>query len=533
MPRRHDYNLFLRQVQGILGDGAAAAAPPVDRLTDPELRAFARFLGGQWLAADYSRKADALVLRLPPVRVTARNSLLASMAGQSSVVVERSGVCRARLRRSDVRALESLSGRPVDVQALETTVAGVVRGALGDFLRGDETAARSRLTKTGDEEVFVTTRFGKTRAHRIVGGISMAAALLMLVSFGFLPGAWSWGSAWHNWRPRTVTVAMAREAVGQWLQIDPHYITADWHQVWNHPAHPSMQLLGEGNAGTYRGFVRERLKGNQSESVDGAVDARIFNALLNPYVLYHAVTTPILSADELAGIGFSPQRMREAIDGLDPEMRDRLIALDEQTISLAAGDTFRTEDIESYALRLRLFDAFGCLNLVDREAMAALIAGRQVGPGFTLPEGFQPIDREQADGLIDMGMVALRMNHAALMALETLGGLDRIDKEACIRGILRFHQGGGEFKHKLRGYQSGIWISGNDQDNAYFALESLALLGGLDRVADDLDDWSYRAETQLTTVDGKPGSSGVTGDTVRILAMRERLEMFQRRIAAR
>ncbi len=69
----------------------------------------------------------------------------------------------------------------------------------------------------------------------------------------------------------------------------------------------------------------------------------------------------------------------------------------------------------------------------------------------------------------------------SLAALEILGGLNRIDREACIQGILRQHDGKGFLVRPIPAGDNEYHIDGSAQDTIA-AYESLRILGALDRV---------------------------------------------------
>ena len=87
---------------------------------------------------------------------------------------------------------------------------------------------------------------------------------------------------------------------------------------------------------------------------------------------------------------------------------------------------------------------------------------------------------------------ALQDTYFSLAALEILGGLDKINREACIQGILRRHQGKGFFTSPDSGGFNEYHIDGSARDTIA-AFESLRILGGLDRVK-DLDKWQFRPQ---------------------------------------
>ena len=80
----------------------------------------------------------------------------------------------------------------------------------------------------------------------------------------------------------------------------------------------------------------------------------------------------------------------------------------------------------------------------------------------------------------------------SLAALEVLGGLDRIDREQCIQGILRLHLGKGYFVSPESGSYNEYHVDGSARDTIA-AFESLRILGALDRVK-DLDQWQFRPQ---------------------------------------
>ena len=85
---------------------------------------------------------------------------------------------------------------------------------------------------------------------------------------------------------------------------------------------------------------------------------------------------------------------------------------------------------------LRLLQAINCLDLVDREKLIRQIASVQTLSGA--PPGQPPIhDWRDVRGLFFTPCwPALQDTYYSLAALEILGGLGKIDREACIKGIL-------------------------------------------------------------------------------------------------
>jgi hypothetical protein len=132
---------------------------------------------------------------------------------------------------------------------------------------------------------------------------------------------------------------------------------------------------------------------------------------------------------------------------------------------------------------------FGCLDAVDGSAAIEAIIQHQV-LSDRLPEGRRRVPLPQLlYGLFHtLGMDPIRDTYHALVILECFGALDRVNREACIEGILRFHHGRGLFGSVRT--KDGLVIEGDARDTAW-AFESLRMLGALDRVP-DLAQWQFR-----------------------------------------
>lgn len=140
--------------------------------------------------------------------------------------------------------------------------------------------------------------------------------------------------------------------------------------------------------------------------------------------------------------------------------------------------------------QLRWLRDVNCLDLVDRDKLIAQIVSVQTLSAN--PPGNPPIhDWRDVRGLFFTPCwPALQDTYFSLAALEVLGGLDKIDREACIKGILRRHEGKGFFTSPDSGSYNEYHIDGSAQDTIA-AFESLRILGALDRVK-DLDRWQFR-----------------------------------------
>ena len=174
--------------------------------------------------------------------------------------------------------------------------------------------------------------------------------------------------------------------------------------------------------------------------------------------------------------------------------------------------------------QLRWLCAVNCLDLVDRGKLIVQIASVQTLSGT--PPGQPPIHdwRGVRGSFFTPCYPALQDTYLSLAALEILGGLDKIDREACIGGILKRHGSKGYFTSPDSGSYNEYHIDGSARDTIA-AFESLRILGALDRVK-DLDKWQFRVASYNSS---KPDANGVrvlTWDEVEAWVCQQRLKKF-------
>ena len=81
------------------------------------------------------------------------------------------------------------------------------------------------------------------------------------------------------------------------------------------------------------------------------------------------------------------------------------------------------------------------------------------------------------------------------------GGADRVDREACIKRILKLHRGKGYFTPPDTNERWKVRIEGNARDTLA-AFETLRILGALDRVK-DLERWQFRVRKSSASPTGQ------------------------------
>lgn len=505
-PSRQDYNLFLRQDMGTLGHPDAEPGGRI-HCTRAQLKTFARFLGERFLAVDYAFNGGGIVLWLPPVAPGAR-MFLGFSDSTSSVYISADGTATACLGRNDRRLLRKFTGdTAVDGARLEERVADVVSAALRHFLNGDTTKAEALLQPEKDADIFVKP-LGESRAYRIQGGLPIGRAILILILFAALERE-------HTSTHRAVALSETAKALLRWSgspQTDGNF-----RHVMQAAEQPPPGFFGADYPVVYREAVyehlRERPQNNPMLSIAQSADfAR---------ALYHALRYEILSREQRSALGFTPEAARTKLEGMN-----RAAYLDQITVGVLPAPPPRTwglsaPDLEYMAYCVASLDKLGCLNQFDTRLLSKQLAAHQVTSDWKRPEGYALIERNRALGLFNFGYCNLSNTRAALWTLQLIGGLDTIDREACIEGILRFHRGKGEFRADFA-VDPAIQLRGEPED-MYYALESLNILGALDRIP-DLSSWQYRPVTEVREVNGKKEHGVLTGKTVVYWAYQLRLQ---------
>ena len=508
-PMRHDYNLFLRQAQGLLGEPGQTPRR-VARLTRNQMQDFIRFLGARFFLRDYRLDENGAVLFLPPVK-PGLAQFLSYTSANSTVTIDSEGHVEAHLGAKDLRSLHALlQGAALQKDVLERQVAEVVDTALRLVLAGQPGQAEALLQAEADEEVFRKPT-AVSSEHRVRGILAIGAALFLLLTFGTLPNT----LGVRNYRPpRRISQAMAREAIATWCRQYPAP-SNDFITLMNSEKHPPFDFVGAENQAAYKKMAAQLL----TEADRGDPSRCVYNNLRHPRRLYHVLDAGILTRDELAELGLSSKTMREALtDGGREKLRE--MAEHSSLMRISPKGTYTAPDINGNAYRLACLKAFDCLDFVDGESLANDIAANQIAPGWQAPDGYAPVDVEKAAGLFDFGFCNLRATRGALWSLGILGRLDLVDREACLEGILRFYQGRGRFWADHQ--RDGIQIYGNE-DDLFYAMESLAILDGFDRIK-DVGRWQFEPKTSSQEQNGEVRYGLVTSQALISWAYQLRLE---------
>jgi RNA polymerase sigma-70 factor, ECF subfamily len=506
-----DYNLFLRATQGLLPPaGLPAQKEPSIRLDRAALRAFARFLGERRLAGKFRWGTDGLMLYLPAVKSpTTWAAIFPSARNTSNITLGWDGSVAVCCGKKDTADLEALRSNSVsDPAALQKQVALAVSQAWRNFHEEKTALAERAIGQIPDTEIFVVPP-SRTKANR--WSIIVACCLLI---FFLIEHAPFFQLGLSGLEPVSVTETEVRAFFND-IPPNPGPNRFDSPVL----ALSTCLVLPPTNLFSPEGLraMRDDVAGSGGFDSLKQSDSRA-QAIFNAPLLRRAVAGGWISWSDLA------MQPLEAAAFLRTN-RFRMYSSDKWDNFLTRGESrswvkqerFEVMRIQSDGVtQLRLLQAVNCLDLIDREKLIQQIASVQVLSATPAP-GQPPVHlwRDVRGLFFTPAWPALQDTYFSLAALEILGGLDKIDREACIKGILRRHQGKGWFTSPNGGGFNEYHIDGSERDTIA-AFESLRILGALDRVK-DLEKWQFRPRH-------RDGDMDVTWQDVEAWVCQQRLE---------
>ena len=500
-PMRLDYSLFVRAAEGMLGPSARghSGGQIGHSIAKRELFAFARFLGNRWLVNNFQQKPDGLVLRLTPVKSSqwdmARSFAFGQWSGGSTLLLLPNGTVTAHLHSNDRKTLSWLRGENVPSDAeLEGQVGAAVADAWQHFRVRQLSQAERAVGQTPEADIFLKPA-GRTKVRLALEVIVLVLAALTFVGMSFRH---LWPAALSGLRPVSVTQAQVRAfLIDATPNPDPRKFkfNSPGLALFDCLVLPPTNLFSPEALRAMRdevaggdGFVSWQQSERPEQGIFSAPLSR--RALAEGWIAWSDLG--VRPEDAAAVLRRGPFRM------YSPETWDHFLTRGESW-SWVKSERHPVMRIGADGLtQLRLLRAVNCLDLVDREKLIQQIAAVQVLAATPAP-GQPPIhDWRDVRGLFFTPCwPALQDTYHSLAALEILGGLDKIDREQCIRGILRRHEGKGYFTSPDSGGFNEYHIEGDARDT-FAAFESLRILGALDRVK-DLGQWQFRPQRRGVT----------------------------------
>jgi hypothetical protein len=516
-PLRMDYSLFLRAAQGVLG--VSTAKTPDERaslrLGASQMRVFARFLGTRWLVTDYRWGNPGLILRLSGTKQNNFMIVPFFWRGCSYITLGKDGKVSAHLGDKDEQALRSLPGRAISSPAeLEAEVAAAVKQAWRCFREGDLPSAERALGQIPDSEVFLVPT-ERSKATRGWTWLTIGSATLMLVLVALM----HWRSPFlGGLKPVSVTEPEIRAALAGLADNASTNRSMDGDLMYGLTVNFVLPPTNHFTPDALQAVRREIFK---STGFDPHSDGDFkFISLRDRSYLNRAMLDGWIGWNDL---GITPGQMAKLLRQPEPAASPWQFMLTRRSCWVD-GKALTAERIDHWRLSsLRWLRDLNCLDLVDRTNLIEQIRSVQV-LSSTAPAGEPPIqDWRSVRGLfLTRNWPVLQDTYCNLAALEILGGLDKIDREACIQGILRLHRGKGFFRSPV---SMGVsFIVAGDARDTFSAFESLRILGALDRVK-DLARWQFRPLRASKT---SAAPRRVTWEEIEAWVCQQRLERFLR-----
>jgi hypothetical protein len=448
------------------------------------------------------------------------------------LLLEWNGAVSAQLSIKDEEALLASEGRALPGAAdLEKQVAVAVESAWRHFRNGDSALAEIAVGQVPEADIFIVPT-ARSKAVRLQRGVMIFFLALMLVLNGllFFRPAWM-----EDVKPVNVTEAQVREFMSL-VSTNPNPLikTGDGAYTQNgfawdpHNALFGCLVLPGTNLFTPRGLQAVHLTILGSDDLEKwRQNSRRLQLFVNSQ--YHRaiyegwVSWPELNLQPADCEAFLHTNRSLIYSGAFLGTNwDRFLSRCDAW-SWVQSQHYDVMRIQNWGVwDLRFLSEVNSLDLVDREKLILQIAAVQTLSAN--PPGNPPIhDWRDVRGLFFTPCFpALQDTYNSLAALEILGGLDKIDREACIEGILKRHAGKGYFTSPDSGSYNEYHIDGSARDTIA-AFESLRILGALDRVK-DLDKWQFRVASYRAS---KPDANGVrilTWDEIEAWVCQQRLE---------
>jgi RNA polymerase sigma-70 factor, ECF subfamily len=520
MPRRMDYSLFLRASQNLMPQCAGSVSGRA--FSAREIFAFGRFLGQRWLVGNYRKTRGAIRFRLIPVCTAIWKDGFSPFTwhNSSTLTIQFDGSIQASLADRDMASLRSLQSESIlDRAVLEERVTQAASRAFDAFLAGDTRLADQLLGQQADEEIFSELP-ERSRAARWRSGVMVGLGVLILGlgAHNFWRDKFNFPTQGRSLEPVKLTENEVRLALAQLpLNRGRTWQAFDSFLQFEGLTFPPSDLFTAEVWEAVQQHTWTKVREHLSEA--DPEPRHMVQMMLDFQDLQRAILGGIITLPELARRGITPSVVRDYLAGLSPVSFARLTYPQEIRVQ---GQDYTVLEVEWLSHRLRVIQAFNCLDLVDAEPIVARLLAHQVVAGNSL-EGRRPIpDRSLVHGLFHcLGSTPLQDTYNSLVILSLLGGLDRIDREACVAGILRFHHGRGLFGSFRK--DDGLFFWGDARDT-FYAYESLRMLNALGRVK-DLDRWQFRPRKEPPAFTDEPGS-GVGWAAIEAWVYQQRLSQF-------
>ncbi|MBL9137873.1 MAG: RNA polymerase sigma factor [Verrucomicrobiales bacterium] len=525
-PLRFDYNLFLRATKGMLP--AAPSALPIQRHTPSEIMAFGRLLGSHWLICSYRRNLREVSFGLTPVRSSPWQWAWPILGQRSSVIrIGVDGTVTARPGINDRTAIEELAPEHVESWTQrETSVVLAVRQSLERFFSGDGNGAIAALGGTSESEVFVqppdrSRAFLVQRAF-LIGG-ALAALLFAILEFRKKPWDVFERSA-AALSPTSLTPEVAQRSMARLSVVRNTDSARLWRELSAGLSTSDVLPPGDWFSPDGLSRLRSNLLVSTMRQVDGTeayVDMALGHCRIQKALVHGWITT-----NDLLVYGINTATIRRTAASWEKNHRDRRLGL--ETSSVAQRTNLTVLNVDDLRWRMEMLRVYGCLDLVQRDAVVNTLLAHQVVDGRSRPAGRRTdLDVDAWRGLFaTAGWSPIDETSAAVAVLGMLGALDRVDRVACLNGLLRYHYGQGKFGPLDP--TKDVFISASPLTTLR-VLETFHAFGALHEIA-DLDQWDFWLPKGLDSTPAEGSSRDLVWGEIEAVLGRQHLALLRQGI---
>ncbi len=527
---RMDFSIFLRLHHQAEQSNTEPLPPLPARMLPAStgvLRAFADFIARDRGVMKDRKIKNGLELWITPIRfspLTFFGSI--GLTNSSKIILRSDGTVQAKFGKKDQKQLESLektSIGPDQIEKLESRVSKAVEGAFHFWASGDASQARKLLAFNSNSSVFIQphkeSKGGKSK-YRV--HLSFGCVFLLLGLFKLWVNPYGLPERQMRYKP----VETSESEIRQYFKdIDQLLIQEEGKshktQALQSRMRFSMVILPPAdmvgpqlmhtltNAQPIVSLDFNRWLENPE---DGNLLIRGIKAA-SPTLGYHSYTPlPSDLGKDYSGL----------LKTMDPDWNPLWI------------HRFGKDRSSSKKLNeLELKEAFHILGILRNymgldsfdwsKVHQDLSSYQYLDPDKPFKNHFD-FDIEGVLGLIVVGQYPMVDTWRALQILEWTGGLDQIDREACIEGILDLHFGKGRFYAKLPSSPSSPWVNAT-APTTYAAFHSLRILNTLEQVG-DLEKWKFRPRFQRDPTKTKAIDSHFYYQEIEAWLMQKELEEF-------
>ena len=483
---RMDHSIFLRMADLMRKNKPEVPVPRNKSIpsTTNLIKSFIEFLSEQNHLVSMRTELGGIRAWVTPVQASGLRMSFAPFfrKGMSSLFFGKDGSIKAKLGvkdRCDLIRLGLLEENDDAVSVLNQKVVVGLRHAWGYWSNGQNQMAKFALGYEHDEKIFHKTP-DKLSGYRFRSGfLAMLGVWMILLSFWQQYGL-RWGTPYELKRMRdpNITEAEAKAYIQDFFSEKvPSQVVRKrlLDRMSNSPVFPPVDWLTEENKQKIREYL-DTFQKIDSWTID--FKRRNNDFTLSDLERFGNMRIPLgelFDLDFIKDIDWDAQLAKRHPSWKTPDP--------------VRGDETESHDYFAHFFQHRLTPL---VDYVDLEQIDFSIAHQWLVKMQCLDTSkdfgsFKKVDLKRVHGLFIGHNPPLFDTWTVLSALEMTGGLELIDQEACIAGILRLHYGGGRFY--LRAENSRKYVSGGAHDT-WRAFQSLRILSAWDRV-EDLADWKF------------------------------------------